>query len=73
MLNVSAYLGPGVNEGGAELISFCAGYKNRRRDENPPHVFAVAEQAWQSMLENMDQSQSILVTSVALSRGFRVS
>ncbi|KAL8291895.1 hypothetical protein RQP46_002153 [Phenoliferia psychrophenolica] len=37
-------------------------YKNKRRDENEPHVYAVAEQAWQSMLENQEQSQSILVT-----------
>ncbi|SCV72410.1 BQ2448_3947 [Microbotryum intermedium] len=37
-------------------------YKNRRRDQNPPHVFAVAERAWQNMLAHRDQSQSVLVT-----------
>ena len=24
-------------------------YRNKRRDENPPHIFAVAERAWVSM------------------------
>ncbi|KDE02890.1 hypothetical protein MVLG_06575 [Microbotryum lychnidis-dioicae p1A1 Lamole] len=37
-------------------------YKNRRRDQNPPHVFAVAEKAWQNMIAHRDQSQSVLVT-----------
>ncbi|KAI5478994.1 myosin heavy chain [Pseudohyphozyma bogoriensis] len=37
-------------------------FKNKRRDENAPHVFAVAEKAWQSMLAHREQSQSILVT-----------
>ncbi|GAA5943506.1 hypothetical protein JCM10213_005510 [Rhodosporidiobolus nylandii] len=37
-------------------------YKNSRRDQNPPHVFAVAEKAWQNMLHQRDQSQSVLVT-----------
>ncbi|GAA5978241.1 hypothetical protein JCM5350_002237 [Sporobolomyces pararoseus] len=37
-------------------------YKGRRRDQNPPHVFAVAEKAWQNMLTQRDQSQSVLVT-----------
>lgn len=44
-----------------------AGYKNRRRDQNPPHVFAVAEKAWQNMLQHRDQSQSVLVTCVVSS------
>ncbi|GJN88159.1 hypothetical protein Rhopal_001124-T1 [Rhodotorula paludigena] len=37
-------------------------YKSARRDQNPPHVFAVAEKAWQNMMEQRDQSQSVLVT-----------
>ncbi|GAA6020125.1 hypothetical protein JCM10207_006264 [Rhodosporidiobolus poonsookiae] len=37
-------------------------YKGARRDQNPPHVFAVAEKAWQNMLHQRDQSQSVLVT-----------
>ncbi|GAA6054961.1 hypothetical protein NBRC10513_006274 [Rhodotorula toruloides] len=37
-------------------------YKSARRDQNPPHVFAVAEKAWQNMLQQRDQSQSVLVT-----------
>jgi len=39
-----------------------AEYKNKRREENAPHVYAVAEQAWQNMLASRDQSQSVLVT-----------
>ncbi|GAA5937074.1 myosin 1 [Sporobolomyces koalae] len=37
-------------------------YKGRRRDQNAPHVYAVAEKAWQNMLTQRDQSQSVLVT-----------
>ncbi|GAA6039634.1 hypothetical protein JCM8097_002228 [Rhodosporidiobolus ruineniae] len=37
-------------------------YKGARRDQNAPHVFAVAEKAWQNMLHQRDQSQSVLVT-----------
>ncbi|GAA5913385.1 myosin 1 [Sporobolomyces salmoneus] len=37
-------------------------YKGRRRDQNTPHVYAVAEKAWQNMLTQRDQSQSVLVT-----------
>ncbi|KAI8450264.1 myosin type-2 heavy chain 2 [Phakopsora pachyrhizi] len=38
-----------------------AQYKNRRREENPPHVFAIAERAWQHMLGERE-NQSILIT-----------
>ncbi|GAA6010825.1 hypothetical protein JCM11491_004550 [Sporobolomyces phaffii] len=37
-------------------------YKGRRRDQTAPHVYAVAEKAWQNMLTQRDQSQSVLVT-----------
>ncbi|GAA5918665.1 hypothetical protein JCM1841_002302 [Sporobolomyces salmonicolor] len=37
-------------------------YKGRRRDQNAPHVYAVAEKAWQNMLTQRDTSQSVLVT-----------
>ncbi|GAA5979442.1 hypothetical protein JCM10908_002925 [Rhodotorula pacifica] len=37
-------------------------YKGTRRDQNAPHVYAVAEKAWQNMLHQRDQSQSVLVT-----------
>ncbi|KAF8634039.1 hypothetical protein AX17_004304 [Amanita inopinata Kibby_2008] len=36
-------------------------YRNKRRDENPPHVFAVAERAWINMGEERE-NQSILIT-----------
>lgn len=36
-------------------------YQHRRREDNAPHVFAVAQQAWQSMVTE-GESQSILVT-----------
>ncbi|KAK4049374.1 class II myosin [Microbotryomycetes sp. JL201] len=38
-----------------------AQYKRGRRSANPPHVFAVAEEAWQQMTAH-GESQSILVT-----------
>jgi myosin protein heavy chain len=38
-------------------------YRNKRRDENPPHIFAVAERAWVNMGEERE-NQSILITSV---------
>ena len=38
-----------------------AQYRNKRRDENPPHIFAVAERAWQQIGEERE-SQSILIT-----------
>ncbi|BGP45613.1 class II myosin [Rhodotorula kratochvilovae] len=38
-------------------------YKAARREQNPPHVFAVAEKAWANMVEQRgQQSQSVLVT-----------
>ncbi|TKA57102.1 hypothetical protein B0A53_01058 [Rhodotorula sp. CCFEE 5036] len=37
-------------------------YKGTRKDQNAPHVYAVAEKAWQNMLHQRDQSQSVLVT-----------
>ncbi|KAG8835466.1 hypothetical protein FRC17_003033 [Serendipita sp. 399] len=36
-------------------------YRNRRRDENAPHIFAIAERAWVSMGEERE-NQSILIT-----------
>lgn len=41
--------------------SIIASYKSRRRTENPPHVYAVAEQAWQNMVGERE-GQSILIT-----------
>lgn len=38
-----------------------AQYKNKRREENPPHVYAVAERSWQHMLGERE-NQSILIT-----------
>ncbi|TYJ55826.1 hypothetical protein B9479_003478 [Cryptococcus floricola] len=38
-----------------------AQYRSRRREENPPHIFAVAERAWQQIGEERE-SQSILIT-----------
>jgi hypothetical protein len=40
-------------------------YRNKRRDENPPHIFAVAERAWVNMGEERE-NQSILITFVAI-------
>ncbi|KAG9311336.1 myosin II heavy chain [Chiua virens] len=36
-------------------------YRYKRRDENPPHIFAVAERAWVNMQEERE-NQSILIT-----------
>lgn len=36
-------------------------YRNRRREENPPHIFAIAERAWVNMREGRE-SQSVLIT-----------
>ena len=38
-------------------------YRGKRRDENPPHIFAVAERAWVNMGEERE-NQSILITYV---------
>ena len=37
----------------------------QRRDENPPHIFAIAERAWTSMGEERE-NQSILITCAPL-------
>ncbi|KAF8908080.1 P-loop containing nucleoside triphosphate hydrolase protein [Gymnopilus junonius] len=36
-------------------------YRGKRRDENPPHVFAIAERAWVNMGDERE-NQSILIT-----------
>ncbi|KAG2004634.1 nonmuscle myosin heavy chain b [Coprinopsis cinerea AmutBmut pab1-1] len=36
-------------------------YRGKRRDENPPHIFAVAERAWVNMGDERE-NQSILIT-----------
>ncbi|KAF5353873.1 hypothetical protein D9756_007302 [Leucocoprinus leucothites] len=36
-------------------------YRNKRRDDNPPHIFAVAERAWVNMGDERE-NQSILIT-----------
>ncbi|KAF8590662.1 hypothetical protein K439DRAFT_40559 [Ramaria rubella] len=36
-------------------------YRGKRRDENPPHIFAIAERAWTNMGEERE-NQSILIT-----------
>jgi myosin heavy chain 9/10/11/14 len=38
-------------------------YRSKRKDENPPHIFAVAERAWTNMGEERE-NQSILITYV---------
>lgn len=38
-------------------------YRGRRRDENPPHIFAIAERAWINMGEERE-NQSVLITYV---------
>lgn len=38
-------------------------YRGKRRDENPPHIFAIAERAWINMGEERE-NQSILITYV---------
>lgn len=38
-----------------------AQYRTKRREENAPHIFAVAERAWQQIGEERE-SQSILIT-----------
>jgi len=40
-------------------------YRSKRRDENPPHIFAVAERAWVNMGQERE-NQSILITSAPL-------
>ncbi|KAG8905822.1 hypothetical protein FRB99_008187 [Tulasnella sp. 403] len=36
-------------------------YRGKRKDENPPHIFAIAERAWVNMGEERE-NQSILIT-----------
>ncbi|KAF8514982.1 nonmuscle myosin heavy chain b [Gautieria morchelliformis] len=36
-------------------------YRGKRRDDNPPHIFAIAERAWANMGEERE-NQSILIT-----------
>ena len=36
-------------------------YKGKRRTENPPHIFAIADQAYHDMLQDRE-NQSILIT-----------
>ncbi|KAG8883338.1 hypothetical protein FRB97_006763 [Tulasnella sp. 331] len=38
-----------------------AQYRGKRRDENPPHIFSIAERAWVNMQEERE-NQSILIT-----------
>ena len=38
-------------------------YKSKRRNEMPPHVFAVADNAYRDMLQDRE-NQSILITFV---------
>lgn len=44
-------------------------YRNKRRDENPPHIFAVAERTWINMGEERE-NQSIQITCVSF-RSYR--
>ncbi|CAO1620791.1 unnamed protein product [Sympodiomycopsis kandeliae] len=41
--------------------SVVASYKGRRREENAPHVFAIADEAMRNMLDNRE-NQSLLIT-----------
>ncbi|KAJ9099993.1 hypothetical protein QFC19_005810 [Naganishia cerealis] len=43
-------------------------YRNKRRDECHPHIFATAERAWVQMIEE-SACQSVLITLVAEARG----
>ena len=40
-------------------------YRGRRKDESPPHIFAIAERAWVNMGDERE-NQSILITFVHL-------
>ena len=39
-------------------------YKGKRRNENPPHIFSVADQSYHDMLQDRE-NQSILITCVS--------
>ncbi|EIM83925.1 uncharacterized protein STEHIDRAFT_25618, partial [Stereum hirsutum FP-91666 SS1] len=41
--------------------SIVQSYRGKRRDENPPHIFAIAERAWVNMGDERE-NQSILIT-----------
>lgn len=38
-----------------------SGYKSKRRNEAPPHIFAIADTAYQDMIANRE-NQSVLIT-----------
>ena len=40
-----------------------AAYRNRRREDNPPHIFAVTDRAWNDMMAERE-NQSVLITYV---------
>jgi myosin heavy subunit len=44
-----------------------ASYRNKRRDECHPHIFATAERAWVQMIEE-SACQSVLITLVPEAR-----
>lgn len=45
-------------------------YRGKLKDENPPHIFAIAERAWVNMGDERE-NQSILITSVNLILSWR--
>jgi myosin heavy subunit len=47
-------------------------YKGKRRRDNPPHIFAVADQAYHDMLQERE-NQSILITYVAETASYILS
>jgi myosin protein heavy chain len=42
-----------------------ASYRNKRREDRPPHIYAIAERAWCQMGEERE-CQSVLITWVAV-------
>ena len=40
-------------------------YKGRAREDNKPHIFAMADEAFRNLVEE-GENQSILVTSVSI-------
>jgi len=48
---------------------YIAMYKNRLREDTKPHIFAVTDLAFRNMIDEKE-NQSILVTYVALERGW---
>ncbi|KAG5653772.1 hypothetical protein H0H81_010613 [Sphagnurus paluster] len=59
--NLRLRYGSGAIYVSAAAYSIIQQYRNKRRDENPPHIFAVAERAWINMGEERE-NQSILIT-----------